>query len=250
MMGELHLLPGTTFSNVKERGCYDSERRATMSLDGFERWVLIQIGRYHRSPHRGIDGFTPQSRWEMSIEGGFAPRAVPPGFAQDLMLSFLPSIRRKVDRTGIHFMRLRYWAPWFAPLIRSGARSVEVRYDPRDLSYMWVEGAAGWERVHLYHRQDPFTLREHRLALEWMREQAKASFKEEEIHAFRAMARELIEEEGRATKRARRQVEHDQRSISASTTIFVERGGEGNARTKASPGPKCNWPSSDVVEEW
>lgn len=251
MMGELHFVPGTTFSNVQARGSYDSERKAVMSLDGFERWVFLQIGRYHRSPHRGLDGFTPQSRWKQSVEAGFTPRAVPPGFAHDLMLSFLPSIKRKIDRTGIHFMRLRYWAPWFGPLIRRGAGNVEVRYDPRDLSYVWVEAPTGWERVHLYHRQDPFTLREHRLSLEWMREQAKSTFKEDEVHAFRAMAREVIEDEARATKRARRQLEHDQRSIAASTAIFgeldAEREREAAAEALAKPRPNRPRP---IVEEW
>jgi putative transposase len=251
MMGELHFVPGTTFSNVQARGSYDSERKAVMTLDGFERWVFLQIGRYHSSPHRGLDGFTPQSRWDHSVEAGFTPTAVPPEFAQDLMLSFLPGETRKIDRTGIHFKRLRYWAPWFGPMIRRGAGRVEIRYDPRDLSSIWVQAPTGWERVHLYHRQDPFTLREHELSLEWMREQAKSTFKEAEVHAFRAKARELIEEEARTTKRARRQLEHDQRSIAASTAIF--------GQVDAEPEPEVIRAASvtlrpsrtrPIVEEW
>ena len=250
MMGELHFLPGTTFSNVQARGSYDSERKAVMILDAFERWVFLQIGRYHNSPHRGLDGFTPQSRLDQSVEAGFAPRAVPPEFAQDLMLSFLPGATRKIERTGIHFKRLRYWATWFGPLIRRGAGSVEIRYDPRDLSSIWVQAPTGWERVHLFHRQDPFTLREHELSLRWMREQAKSTFKEAEVHAFRTMARELIEEEARTTKRARRQLEHDQRSITASTAIFGEVDAEPKREISVAPAkPKPERPRP-IVEEW
>ena len=124
LMGELHLVPGTTFSNVQQRGEYDSDRRAVMTLDAFETWVMLQISRYHRSPHRGIDGFTPQSRWEEAVAGGFEPRTVPPSYAEDVLLAFLPSAKRQLSRTGIHFKRLRYWAPWFGSLVRKEAGSV------------------------------------------------------------------------------------------------------------------------------
>lgn len=247
VMGELHLVPGTTFSNVAERGSYDSERKAVMSLDGFERWVLLQIGRYHRSPHQGLDGFTPQSKWEQVAQAGFAPRAVPPGFAQELMLSFLPGQKRQLSRRGIEFKRLRYWAAWFGPLIRRGAGSVEIRYDPRDLSYIWVAAPTGWERVHLYRRQEPFTLREHELALKWRREQADATVKEEDIHAFRKRSTDLVAEEARTTRKARRKAEHAERSIEASASIFGEPG-------PVPPAPSEFTPSGGkpkrIVEEW
>lgn len=71
-----------------------------MTLDAFETWVLLQISRYHRSPHRGIDSFTPQSRWEEAVAGGFEPRAVPPSYAEDVLLAFLPSAKRQLSRTG------------------------------------------------------------------------------------------------------------------------------------------------------
>ncbi|MET4683579.1 Mu transposase C-terminal domain-containing protein [Brevundimonas faecalis] len=221
MMGELHLVPGTTFSNVERRGDYDSDRRAVMTLDAFETWVLLQISRYHRSPHRGIDGFTPQSRWDEAVDNGFKPRAVPPSYAEDVLLAFLPSAKRQVSRTGIHFKVLRYWAPWLGPLIRKGAGSVELRFDPRDMSYIWVLSPTGWERVHLYRRRPPFTLREHELARAELRAKAAATFNEDDIHSLREQAQELIEAEAKATRRARRRSESNQRAIEAKTSIFL-----------------------------
>lgn len=220
LMGELHLVPGTTFSNV-QRGEYDSDRRAVMTLDAFETWVLLQISRYHRSPHRGIDGFTPQSRWDEAVENGFKPRAVPPSYAEDVLLAFLPSAKRQLSRTGIHFKRLRYWAPWFGPLIRKGTGSVEIRFDPRDMSYIWVLGPTGWERGHLYHRQPPFTLREHELASADLRAKAAASTNEDDIHSLRRQTREIVDAEAKATRRARRQSESTQRAIEAQTSVFL-----------------------------
>ncbi|WP_439471068.1 Mu transposase C-terminal domain-containing protein [Brevundimonas sp.] len=221
LMGELHLVPGTTFSNVEQRGDYDSDRRAVMTLDAFETWVLLQISRYHRSPHRGIDGFTPQSRWDEAVQNGFKPKAVPPSYAEDVLLAFLPSAKRQVSRTGIHFKVLRYWAPWFGPLIRKGAGSVELRFDPRDMSYIWVLSPTGWERVHLYRRRPPFTLREHELACAELRAKAASTFNEDDIHSLREQAQELIEAEAKATRRARRQSESTQRAIESKTSVFL-----------------------------
>jgi len=48
MMGAVHLLPGTTFSSVSEKGSYASEERASLTLAELERWLALQIaGVYH-----------------------------------------------------------------------------------------------------------------------------------------------------------------------------------------------------------
>ncbi|WP_163317099.1 integrase catalytic domain-containing protein, partial [Enterobacter hormaechei] len=39
MMGAVHLLPGTHFSNVLDRGDYDSEARAVMTMRELETWL-------------------------------------------------------------------------------------------------------------------------------------------------------------------------------------------------------------------
>lgn len=47
MMGAVHLLPGTTSSNIAERGSYDPQKHAAMTLDELERWLALEIvGRY------------------------------------------------------------------------------------------------------------------------------------------------------------------------------------------------------------
>jgi len=38
-MGAVHLLPGSTFSNPEQRGYYDSEKSARMTLRELERWI-------------------------------------------------------------------------------------------------------------------------------------------------------------------------------------------------------------------
>jgi hypothetical protein len=43
MMGAVHLLPGTTFSDVKRKGSYPSEARAVLTLSELERWLALPV---------------------------------------------------------------------------------------------------------------------------------------------------------------------------------------------------------------
>jgi putative transposase len=63
MMGAVHLLPGTTFSDVKQKGCYPSEARAILTLSELERWLALQIaGVYQLS-------YTPLSAQRLLLHG-------------------------------------------------------------------------------------------------------------------------------------------------------------------------------------
>jgi len=54
-MGAVHLLPGTTFSNVQEKGSYDSQKYSAMTMAELERWLALEIlGRYHLSIHSAL----------------------------------------------------------------------------------------------------------------------------------------------------------------------------------------------------
>jgi putative transposase len=43
MMGKVHLLPGTTFSDVRCKGDNDPESTAAMTLDEVERWLAMRL---------------------------------------------------------------------------------------------------------------------------------------------------------------------------------------------------------------
>lgn len=61
MMGAIHLLPGTTFSNIEERGDYDSARHAAMTLDDLERWIALEVARWQACRRRCAPSST--TRW-------------------------------------------------------------------------------------------------------------------------------------------------------------------------------------------
>jgi putative transposase len=62
MMGAVHLLPGSTFSSIKDRGDYDSVAKSVMTLDELEHWLALEITRYHAERHRAL-GIPPVAAW-------------------------------------------------------------------------------------------------------------------------------------------------------------------------------------------
>ena len=66
-MHRIHLIPGTTFSNVADKGGYDSEGRAVMTLKELERWLSLEIlGVYHNSVHSALHQ-PPEQAWQQRI---------------------------------------------------------------------------------------------------------------------------------------------------------------------------------------
>ena len=49
LLREIHSLPGTTFSNPRERGEYDSDAKAAMTLAELEKWLATYIVEVYHS---------------------------------------------------------------------------------------------------------------------------------------------------------------------------------------------------------
>lgn len=47
VMEQVHELPGTTFSNPAERGAYDAEKMAALTVAELERWLVLAVATYH-----------------------------------------------------------------------------------------------------------------------------------------------------------------------------------------------------------
>jgi putative transposase len=125
-------LPGRTGGSVRDRGDYDAEKRALLSLGEFRTALLIHLlENYHAQPHRSL-GVSPEIAWEES-EGGIrvADRML-------AFLAFLPSQTRQVRRTGIELNGLRYWCDELYKISPQEKREVRVIYDPRDVHRAFV----------------------------------------------------------------------------------------------------------------
>ncbi|MGW6693912.1 hypothetical protein ACWF62_09065 [Rhodococcus sp. NPDC054953] len=57
-MSMVHELPGSTFSNPVERGAYDPQATAALTLTELERWLILTVGarRIRDTPTRGVLG--------------------------------------------------------------------------------------------------------------------------------------------------------------------------------------------------
>lgn len=149
-MTEVHDIPGTTYSNIKEKMDYDSEGNACMTFDEFEKWLLIYITKiYQHNIHSGIKT-SPYIKWKEGIFGtkdtlGIGYPQIP-GDIESLTIDFLPSIERTVQKNGVTIDGLTY----FDQILRTKIRGYDIGYDssnsnpkyifkrdPRDISFIW-----------------------------------------------------------------------------------------------------------------
>ncbi len=218
MMGKVHLLPGTTFSDIRAKGDLNPEKHAAMTLDEVERWLGHAItGVYHRDVHRGI-GTTPLAAWDRGIVGDdiMLGRGTPPAVTDPrrFLIDFLPLERRLVRRDGISLHSIGYWSDVLRVWIGHSEPMI-VRYDPRDLSRIYLLGPDGvyYDLSYRDLRRPPISLWEHRLALKRLRETGRASVDENAL--FRAIEemRAITDEAVRTSKMARRRHERRLRVI-------------------------------------
>lgn len=139
-MGKLHLLPGTTSSNAQELGEYDSKRHSALTLRELERYITLDIvGNYHQSIHRTL-ARPPIAVWR-EHEG-----EIPLRLPQDRMrfwLTFLPEQERTLQPSGIHLFGMRYWSAALSADLGTANRRLLVKYDPRDMSRVFVRRPSG-----------------------------------------------------------------------------------------------------------
>lgn len=103
--GLIHTLPGTTFSNPKQRGDYDSEKQACLDMQTLTHLVIKWIvDVYNVTPHRGIKG-RPLDRWLESAES--TPIALPIDPQQLELIAGIPA-QRTLFHYGIEFEGLHY----------------------------------------------------------------------------------------------------------------------------------------------
>lgn len=217
MMGAVHLLPGTTFSSIAERGSYDSAATSAMTLAELETWIAIEIvGVYHAEIHRGL-GCPPNATWEEAL----ARRAQPPRHPPDpdqFLLDFLPFEHRMVRRDGIQLFNIRYWDPVLTTWIGERMR-MPVKYDPRNLSRVFLQAPDGrhWPIPYADLGRPPITLWEHRRVLAQLREEGRAAVNEHLIFEAIEAQRALVAGATHRTIKARRGAARSAYALGATT---------------------------------
>lgn len=130
-----HKIAGTTFSNTTERGDYDAEKLAHMTLSEFKRLVHVWlIDVYAHAPHKSL-GITPTLAWQ---EGLKIVEPVLPESKEELDLILAIQQARKLNHEGVQFKGLMYNSAELATLRKRGVVSVSIRINQDDLGQIWV----------------------------------------------------------------------------------------------------------------
>jgi len=212
LMGLVHGLPGTTFSNVGQRGSYDSDKAACLTLEELERWLAVAVAKYyHLRPHEGLDGQAPLRRWQdgmaaLAMEGGSIPV---PRDLRAYLVDFLPVLRRSLQRDGLTIDHVTYFSSalraWITARNRPGP--LLVRRDPRDLSRVFVLDPLddGYLEVPTRDLSRPaISLWEHRLARRRLRARHRGEIDEGALFTAVEEMRAAERNAARLTRSARR----------------------------------------------
>ncbi len=213
LMEMVHELPGTTFSNPAQRGSYDSDAKAVLTLAELQRWLALAVASYHGQVH-GTTRQTPQARWAAATTGA-APMTVTDETA--FLVDFLPVIRRSLTRTGFVIDHVHYFSdalkPWIAR--RDRLDRFVIRRDPRDISRIWVLDPEGGAYLPVPYRtlsRPAVSAWEHRAALERLHAEGRAQVDEDALFRMVEQMRTITETARATTRRARRDAERRHRN--------------------------------------
>jgi putative transposase len=205
-MRRIHGLPGTTMSNPAQRGKYPSEAKASMTMAELERWMALEIaGRYHQRVHRGVHAI-PAHLWDHAIK--HRRRTVIEDPAR-FVIDFLPAEMRRITKNGFQLGLIRYWDPLLTQMFPMGTR-VLVRYDPRDLSTVFVPSTDTTEYLDVPFadlRRPPITLAELDRARTILSGKGERRPTEDQIFAVTEAQRRIEDLSRQRTRRARRNAE-------------------------------------------
>lgn len=211
-MQMIHELPGTTFSNPNQRGKYDSDGMAALTLRELERWLTLAIGAYHGSVH-GTLLQPPAAIWADAVARSGMPAIVT--HATAFLVDFLPVIRRTLTRTGFVIDHIHYYAdalkPWIAR--RGSLTAFLIRRDPRDISRIWVLEPEEQHYLEIPYRtlsHPAITLWEQRQALASLRQLGREQVDEAELFRMIRQMRNIVDTAQHTTRKARRDQERRQ----------------------------------------
>lgn len=240
LLKEIHNIPGTTFSSIKDREGYDSDKNAVMTLSEFEGWLVTLIcKKYHKRVHTGIL-MTPDRKWELGIFGDshICGRGIPPRPVDrlSLQLDFLPSFQRTIQTFGVTIEGLAYYSEvlsgWIGaedPNDRKRKRKFTFRRDPRDISRIWFYDPEIKQYFSIPFADQTLpsiSMWEHKKARALTKERGIKSADESQILDAIIELRSRVDESKRKTRRARlanqRRIEHE-KGISPATPQGIKK---------------------------
>ncbi|WFU07462.1 transposase family protein (plasmid) [Rhizobium sp. CB3171] len=161
--GILAAYPGSSGRSVVDRDEYPAERRARLSFADLERCVALAVID-HNLQQNSKTLKVPITVWQRSSAN--LPHS--DDDPQRVLLSFLPGAERRLSPQGISLFALHYYSPWLGVLVprRDRLAKLDVRYDPRDISHVYIRDLETAEFRPVERRDGylaPVTLWEHEI---------------------------------------------------------------------------------------
>jgi putative transposase len=162
-LARAHRLKGTTFSNVKQKGDYDSEGRAILTRTELEKWFTIYVTKVCANTfHKGIKT-TQLARYKEGILGsnnrpgvGLPDRVAEP---TTFMLDFMPFEERTIQEYGVVIDYIYFWddalRPWIHardPEDSKHPRKFTFRINPRDIGEIYFRDPASNSYIPIPYR--------------------------------------------------------------------------------------------------
>ncbi len=238
-MQEVHTLPGTTFSNIKERAKYPSEKKAALTLGEFEKWLTtFIIDVYHKRIHSAL-GRRPIDVYQEGIFG--SPNQPGTGLPErihneaQVRLDFMPIEERTVQDYGIMIDHIHYYDDVLRKFINSVdlasgkarvKRKFTFRRDPRDIScvYFLDPDTKQYHRIPYRNTSHPsISVWEYRDAMKRLKDAGRENIDENAIFdaydKMRKLELDAVEKTQKINKTRNRIIES-----SKTTTIFYQNG--------------------------
>lgn len=244
LMGKVHLLPGTTYSNVLKKADYDSAKHSAMTFSAFCEWFANEVAIYHGRAHDGLNRLAPFEVWDAEMGKNGKDYIQPmPGNFRTFALDFFPSVIRTVQPKGVEFSRSFYSS---AILRRLVGQRLSFKYNPLNLSKIWLRQDGRYHEVPYSDlTKAPISYSEY-WAFARPRDRRPGMLVDEELHQVRLENYELVESSKAETKRLRQNVA--KKVTAAETMSFLTYGGEGSSLQLSTKEPsadqtrkKLNW---------
>lgn len=261
---EIHGVAGTTFSNTKARGEYDSDGQAAMSLHEFEQWFAhLCVGIYHQRTHSAL-GIPPIAKWQEGILGTKKKPGIglPERITDELKLKLdlMPFELRTVQHYGIVWDHIEYqhdvlrrWVNELDPSNSKLKRKFLCRRDPRDISVIWFYDP----EVRQYYPV-PYRNTSHPAISIWelraaesraLEDQPKAVVDEERIFSTYEKMRSIEENAKRLTKKVCRDAQRKRIGVSKAKEYVQRQPKEPTEPPPAAPSPRRTLKPFDDMDD-
>ncbi|MEN5301054.1 Mu transposase C-terminal domain-containing protein [Pseudomonas sp. TWI628] len=145
LMGKVHMLPGTTYSNVLTKADYDSAKESALTYQQLCKWFADQVAIYHGRAHEGLGRRSPSEVWDEEV-AKLGPQYIQPipGDFRTFALDFFPSFTRTVQTKGVEFKGDFYVSSVIRRLV---GQRLTFKYNPLNLGKIWLRSEGRYYEI-------------------------------------------------------------------------------------------------------